>query len=46
MYKGQWKDNRANGYGQYFHLEGAEYTGFWLNDRQNGRGKEIWPDGA
>jgi hypothetical protein len=31
-YDGEWKDDRANGYGVYCHSGGAKYEGHWNND--------------
>jgi hypothetical protein len=46
IYEGEWKDDKAHGYGVYHHLNGATYEGEWVEDRQNGKGKETWPDGS
>ena len=29
---GMWKDDKANGYGIYTHLNGSRYEGEWLDD--------------
>jgi hypothetical protein len=34
----------ANGYGIYYHANGAKYEGEWKDDFQNGFGIEIWTD--
>ena len=46
IYEGEWKDDKANGYGIYIHVNGAKYEGEWLNDKQHGQGVENWPDNA
>jgi hypothetical protein len=43
---GEWKDDKANGYGIYTHINGAKYEGNWQNDTQHGYGVESWPDGS
>jgi hypothetical protein len=32
MYEGEWKNDKANGYGIYKHTNGAEYVGYWKDD--------------
>ena len=27
-----WEDDKANGYGIYIHVNGAQYEGYWKND--------------
>jgi hypothetical protein len=46
VYEGEWKDDKAHGYGKYMHTDGAQYEGYWKEDKQHGKGKETWPDGA
>ena len=46
MYIGEWKDNKACGYGEFYHVDGAEYKGYWENDKQHGKGYETWPEGT
>lgn len=46
IYEGEWKDDKANGFGVYIHVNGAKYEGEWLNDKQHGQGVENWPDNA
>jgi len=29
---GEWKNDKANGYGVYKHVNGARYEGYWKND--------------
>lgn len=36
MYEGEWKDDKAHGYGVYTHLDGAKYEGNWVEDKQCG----------
>ena len=43
---GEWKNDKASGYGEYMHLDGTTYVGNWSEDKQDGYGKETWPDGA
>ena len=43
---GQWKDDKANGYGTYIHVNGAKYEGEWKDDLQHGYGIETWTDGS
>lgn len=38
--------DKAEGKGEYIHIQGAKYIGDWVEDKQNGKGTEIWPDGA
>ena len=41
-----WRDDKAHGFGEYTHTDGAKYEGYWVDDKQHGQGKEEWPDGA
>lgn len=43
--KGQWENNKANGYGIYYISYDGRYEGGWKDDYQHGVGTEIWPDG-
>ncbi len=44
IYDGEWKDDKANGYGVYIHAKtGARYEGYWENDMQHGSGVETYP---
>ena len=43
---GEWKNDKAHGFGTYQHTDGAKYEGDWFEDKQHGEGKEIWPDNA
>ena len=37
-YEGEWRDNRANGKGQFWHADGDVYEGNWRDDKANGYG--------
>jgi len=43
---GNWKNDKANGYGLYIHKNGTRYEGEWLDDLQHGKGIETWPEGS
>lgn len=43
---GEWKDDKANGFGVYVHINGAKYEGYWKDDLQDGYGVETWADGS
>ena len=32
VYKGEWANNKANGYGVYIYKDGATYDGYWKDD--------------
>ena len=32
VYEGEWKNNRANGFGYYQYSNGCKYEGQWLDD--------------
>jgi hypothetical protein len=38
IYEGDWKDDKASGYGTYLHSNGAKYEGEWEDDYQHGKG--------
>jgi hypothetical protein len=40
--EGEWKNDKADGYGVYIHLNGAKYEGYWKEDLQDGYGIELW----
>ena len=40
--KGEWREDKANGYGVYIHVNGARYEGNWRDDLQDGNGVETW----
>jgi hypothetical protein len=46
VYEGSWENDKANGYGIYYHSNGSRYEGQWLNDKQHGLGSEFWTDGS
>ena len=46
IHKGEWKDDKANGHGIYYHANGARYDGEWKDDLQHGFGIETWPDSS
>jgi hypothetical protein len=33
MYQGEWKDDLAHGFGEYFSMAGANYRGLWHRDK-------------
>lgn len=39
-----WENDKANGYGTYYNVNGSKYEGMWLDDLQDGDGKETWQD--
>ena len=41
-FEGEWKDDKANGYGVYVHINGAKYEGNWKDDIQDSFGVETW----
>lgn len=41
IFEGEWKEDKANGFGIYTHVNGAKYEGFWVDDLQHGKGEEI-----
>ena len=42
---GQWKDNKKNGKGTYYFVNGDKYVGDWVEDNQTGQGVFTWPSG-
>jgi hypothetical protein len=46
IYKGEWKENKRQGKGQFYFTDFATYNGNWENDMRNGQGEFIFPDGA
>lgn len=40
-YEGEWRDDRANGYGKLYHADGDIYEGSWKDDRADGFGKLL-----
>lgn len=45
IYIGGWKQNKGDGYGEYYSKNGVVYKGEWLNDIQHGKGVEIYAEG-
>jgi hypothetical protein len=43
---GEWINDKANGYGEYIHMNGSRYNGEWQDDKQHGFGSEFWVDGS
>ena len=43
---GNWIDNKACGFGKFYHADGDVYEGEWQNDRANGNGVYIHKNGA
>lgn len=33
VYIGNWKKDKANGFGVYLHIDNAKYEGEWLDDK-------------
>jgi len=33
IYEGEWRDDKANGKGNYMHANGAKYQGDWKDDK-------------
>ena len=33
MYIGEWHEDKAHGYGKYYHCNGATYEGEWKEDK-------------
>lgn len=46
MYKGEYKDDERDGYGEMIWTDGSRYIGQWLRGIQHGYGKIIFPDGT
>jgi len=46
VYTGEFKDNKATGFGHYISWDNSEYKGTWLNNKPHGQGTEIWADGT
>ena len=42
---GEWKDDKRNGSGTYYWLDGRKYEGKWRNGDYHGWGVYSWPDG-
>ena len=44
IYKGEWKDGKIHGYGEFNWIEGKKYYGFYKYDLKDGFGFYYWPD--
>lgn len=44
-YKGNWHDNKLNGFGIYYYNDGRIYEGEFVDNFKEGKGKMIWKDG-
>ena len=38
VYKGEWKKNKKNGFGEYTDQKGNVFKGIYKNDKRNGEG--------
>ena len=45
-YEGEWRENKANGRGKFWHADGDIYEGEWEDDKANGYGVYIHVNGA
>jgi len=45
-YEGEWRDNKANGKGKFWHADGDIYDGEWFDDKANGQGEYTHTNGA
>lgn len=45
-YEGEWKNNKANGRGKFWHVDGDYFEGEWRDDKANGQGMYIHTNGA
>ena len=46
MFRGEWKADRANGYGILIYSNGCKYAGNWVDDKRHGYGVFDGADGA
>ena len=46
MYKGEYKEDERDGYGEMYWTDGSCYQGEWIRGIQHGYGKMIFPDGT
>ncbi len=44
-YEGQWKNDRAEGYGIKVFAKGDKHEGYYSNDKRNGFGTYYWANG-
>jgi len=45
MYKGTYKEDERDGFGEMFWTDGSSYKGEWRKGIQHGYGKMSFPDG-
>lgn len=45
QYVGEYKNDKADGEGNYTWPDGQTYTGHWTDDLRNGRGTTVYPSG-
>jgi len=45
-YEGEWRFNKANGKGKFWHADGDVYEGAWEDDKANGYGVYVHVNGA
>jgi hypothetical protein len=43
---GQFKDDKQNGKGTYYFVNGNKYTGDWIDEKRVGQGVCTWTNGA
>ena len=41
-----WKDNKAQGYGEYYYSNGDVYKGNWVSGSKEGQGTMTYKDGT
>jgi hypothetical protein len=44
-YEGEWKDDRRDGAGTFFHADGSRYEGQWSQGRKDGKGTLFFANG-
>lgn len=44
-YEGQWRNDRAEGYGVKVFAKGDRHEGYYSNDKRNGFGTYYWANG-
>ncbi len=42
---GQYQQDKRNGKGTRYYIDGSKYVGDWVDDQKAGQGLFIWPDG-
>ena len=45
-YEGFWKDDKANGKGTFYHIDGDIFEGHWVDDKASGYGVYTHINGA